>query len=129
MNCRGGVLYREDHREEKIAREFIRVGIDLDFSGLGPAKKSMALVRKVAEVAALTAEHGIRVRITGGDAMSTEELESVSKGAEKAGWISLLVVVLLLLALGSLRLVLATLLTLVVGLILTAGLRFFSWGI
>jgi len=105
-----------------VAKEFIRVGIDLDFSGLGPARKSMDLVRKVAEVAALTPEHGVSVRITGGDAMSTEELASVSEGAAKAGWISLIVVTLLLfLALGSLRLVIATLLTLVTGLVFTAG--------
>ena len=108
--------------DSKIAREFIRVGIELDFSSLGPAKQSMKIVRKVAEVAALTPEHGIRVRITGGNAMATEELGSVTTGAQKAGWISLVLVALMLfIGLGSSRLVLATLITLVTGLIWTAG--------
>ena len=108
--------------DSKIAREFIRVGIKLDFSSLGPAKKSMKIVRKVAEVAALTPEHGIRVRITGGNAMATEELDSVTSGAQKAGWISLVLVALMLfIGLGSSRLVLATLITLITGLIWTAG--------
>jgi hopanoid biosynthesis associated RND transporter like protein HpnN len=108
--------------DRSVTREFIRVGIELDFSSLGPAQKSMNIVRKVAEVAGLTPEHGIRVRLTGGNAMATEELGSVSVGAKKAGWISLVLVALLLfVGLGSSRLVLATLLTLVTGLIWTAG--------
>ena len=69
--------------DSKIAREFIRVGIELDFSSLGPARQSMKIVRKVAEVAALTPEHGIRVRITGGNAMATEELGSVTAEHKK----------------------------------------------
>ncbi|HAT35399.1 MAG TPA: hypothetical protein DCS82_06765, partial [Rhodospirillaceae bacterium] len=115
-------LISGDLADSDVAREFIRVGIALDFSELGPAKRSMKVVRKIAEVAALTTDHGIRVRLTGGDAMSTEELASVSEGAAKAGWISLVLVALLLfVGLGSSRLVLATLLTLVTGLIWTAG--------
>jgi hopanoid biosynthesis associated RND transporter like protein HpnN len=105
-----------------IARQFIRVGIALDYSRLGPARKSMDIVRQAADVAALTPEHGINIRITGAQAISTEELVSVKQGAQKAGWISLiLVTVLLFVGLGSSRLVIATLLTLIIGLIWTAG--------
>ena len=54
--------------------------------------------------------------------MATEELGSVTAGAQKAGWISLVLVALMLfIGLGSSRLVLATLITLVTGLIWTAG--------
>jgi hopanoid biosynthesis associated RND transporter like protein HpnN len=115
------LLAGEDGKDG-TAREFIRAGIELDYSSLGPAAKSMRLVRKVAEEAGLTPKAGIRIRITGGDAMATEELRSVKSGAENAGILSFVLVAgLLLICLGSFRLVGAVLLTLICGLVWTAG--------
>lgn len=65
---------------------------------------------------------GVRIRVTGDPALESEEIAVVRGEAAQAGLISLvLVAVLLALALRSGRLVLATILTLIVGLLLTAA--------
>ena len=70
----------------------------------------------------LTAERGVQIRVTGEPALAHEELESVTRGAGTAGVLALVMVSVVLIAgLGSWRLVLATLGTLLVGLAWTAG--------
>jgi hopanoid biosynthesis associated RND transporter like protein HpnN len=64
----------------------------------------------------------LSIRITGEIALEHEELESVTEGAAMAGIVSLILVCSTLwFGLRSIRLLVATLLTLIVGLILTAG--------
>ena len=94
----------------------------LDYRQLFPARAAMDRVRELAGELGLTPESGVRVRITGGLAMSDEELASVSAGAAHAAVLALVgVAAVLLLGLGSVRLVLATLITLVTGLVWTAA--------
>lgn len=108
--------------ESGAARRVLSVSPVLDYNQLFPASNAIAAVRAVARELGLGPERGIRVRITGGVAMSDEELRSVSAGAGRAAVLSLLGVALLLaLGLGSVRLVFATVLTLVAGLLWTAA--------
>jgi hopanoid biosynthesis associated RND transporter like protein HpnN len=103
-------------------RRFLLVQPVLDLNDLQPARKSILAVRRIANELSLTPANGVHVRITGDAALSYEEMEVVRTQAAMAGIASFaLVGLILILALRSLRLVLATLFTLVVGLIYTAG--------
>ena len=82
----------------------------------------MELARSHARSLGLDPANGVTVRLTGSAAIATEELESVSRGASLAGLISLILVgTILVVGLGSIRLVIAVLITLVMGLLWTAG--------
>ncbi|MCH6551209.1 MAG: ferrochelatase [Planctomycetes bacterium] len=84
--------------------------------------ESTRLRDAVATELGLVPENGFRVRVTGDAALSAEELEVVRDQAGAAGVASFILVgAILFVALRSVRLVLSTLLTLMVGLILTAG--------
>ncbi|MFQ5984283.1 MAG: MMPL family transporter [Alphaproteobacteria bacterium] len=108
--------------EPNDRRRFILVQPVLDYASLEPASAPMSAVRHFARELGLDEDRGVRVRLTGGAALATEELRSVSEGAVLAGSVSLLLVsALLLVGLRSGRLVIATLITLVMGLIWTAG--------
>tara|TARA_Y100000294_G_scaffold43582_1_gene39966 strand:+ start:1189 stop:3825 length:2637 start_codon:yes stop_codon:yes gene_type:complete len=101
----------------------------LDFKSLRPAAKAMAGVRAAARDLGLTREAGVQVRLTGSAALAHEELQSVEKGMGVAGGVSLfLVVVLLLIGFRSLRLAVAALVTLLMGLIWTAAFAILALG-
>jgi len=103
-------------------RRFIQVRPAVDWSSLAPAKSAMRAIREIARDLQLDASQGVRVRLTGAAALSTEELSSVFEGAKTASVLSFVLVAgLLLFGLRSFRLVAATLLTLLAGLIWTAG--------
>ncbi len=100
----------------------------LDYSSLLPGKEAVLAVRGIATEMHLTPDNGITVRVTGGAALSYEELESVSRGAGVAGLLALVMVTIILtLGMRSLWLVVASLVTLIMGLIMTAG--FAAWAI
>jgi len=103
-------------------RQFIIVQPRLDFSRLLAGGPAMRAIRDTAISLKLDEAHGLRVRITGAIALGYEELISVSRGAGVAAIAAMtLVGIVLFIGLGSFRLVAATLITLVMGLILTAG--------
>jgi len=103
-------------------RHIIVTQPQLDRGSLGHAADAMAAVRRMAAEEGLVPAHGVRVRLTGSAALKTEELRSVSSGAGLAGIISLVLVGGLLgIGLRSLRLVISVLVTLVMGLVWTAG--------
>ena len=91
-----------------------------DFRGFGPAEQSIAALRAAA--ARLEPGQGVRVRVTGDVAVLTEEMSMIRWQVVLASVGSLvLVAAFLLVALRSFRLFLATLSTLLVGLVWTAG--------
>ncbi|MED5359281.1 MAG: hopanoid biosynthesis-associated RND transporter HpnN, partial [Pseudomonadota bacterium] len=53
-------------------RRFLQVRVKADWSSLTPAAPAMRAIRKIAEEEGLTPENGVRVRLTGGLALSTE---------------------------------------------------------
>jgi len=117
-------LMQDDSSEDmsKQRQQFILLQPRMDFSSFLAAKPAMQAVRHAAASLQLDSEHGIRVRLTGSAALSHDELVSVSSGAGTAALLALLLVGLLLtIGLGSFRFVVATLLCLITGLILTAA--------
>jgi len=106
----------------KQRQQFILLQPRMDFSSFLAAKPAMQAIKNAASALQLDARHGVRVRLTGNVALSHDELVSVSTGAGTVALLALLVVtVLLTIGLGSLRFVVATLLCLITGLILTAA--------
>jgi len=104
------------------ARQIIVLRPPLDFASLRPAATAMSAIRRVAADQGLGGATGVSVRLTGSAALNHEELASVERGLGIAGLISLTAVLLLLTcAYRSWRLVAATLVTLVAGLIWTAA--------
>ena len=110
-------------------RHFVLIEPPLDYSSLQPVGKAIKGVRTLVGELDLTGENGVRVRMTGSAAMAGDELKSVEEGMGLAGVLSLtLVIVLLLLAFRSPSLAAATFLTLVMGLVWTAGFAVLAIG-
>ncbi|MGD8809799.1 MAG: MMPL family transporter, partial [Gammaproteobacteria bacterium] len=104
------------------ARKFILVQPVLDHGSLDPVTPAIDAVDAAARALNLDEAHGVAIRYIGNALMLQEELETVRDGMGLVGAISLgLVVVLLVAGLRSLRLVTATLITLVAGLLWTAA--------
>lgn len=118
----------EDNQAGSTRRIFL-IQPPLDFGSLSPADDAMDALRDEARRLGLTPRNGVTVRLTGSAALSQEELESVEEGMGLAGLLSLtLVIGLLTWGLRSPRLVMATLATLIMGLIWTAGFAVLSVG-
>ncbi len=101
-------------------RRIITLQPAVDFSRMQPAAAAIAELRAMA--ARLEAAGDVRVRLTGTVAMEHEELLSVSRGAGLGALATLVMVALVLYAaLRSWRLLVASIVTLVVGLSLTAA--------
>jgi len=92
----------------------------LDYASMQPAATAMDAVRALANELNMDQEHGVTLRMTGEAALETEELASVEQGMGLAAVLSLsLISLLLTMCFRSLRLILATLATLLVGLVWT----------
>ncbi len=122
-------LMRPDEEQEPPWRAILVTRPVLDYSSLLPAAEPMALIRGIARELGLVPEQGIRVRLTGGAALANDEMLSVSRGAELAGLLSLVMVIAVLAwGLRSAVLIVASLLTLLAGLLLTAAFAILSVG-
>jgi hopanoid biosynthesis associated RND transporter like protein HpnN len=103
-------------------RRIIVLKPELDFGRLQPAAAAIAGIRSIAARLEAAAESPVSVRLTGTVAMEHEELLSVSRGAEIGALATFAMVALVLYAaLRSWRLLAISLVTLVVGLSLTAA--------
>lgn len=110
-----GKLNTDTNRTIVIARPKMK------FDEILPAEHALTAARKMVS-AIMTANPSVKIRITGETALEHEELESVTRGAEIAGVVSLILVCTsLLIALRSVKLLLSTFIALILGLILTAG--------
>lgn len=95
----------------------------IDYGSLAPASEAIEATRNLAKEQGINREGGPTMRLTGSAVIEQEELETVSSGALWAGLSATAGVALLLVfGLGSIRLIVATLATLLAGLIITAGL-------
>lgn len=114
------LLFDDDHKP--VYREFIVAQPRLDYSGLLPATSALDSVRSAIRDTGIADEFQVEVKMTGNVALAHEELVSVMQTNTLAIIAAFVFVGLILtVGLGSVRLVLATLLTLITGLILTAG--------
>ncbi len=106
----------------RALRRFIIAKPVLDYTSLQPGAAASDEVRAAAQDLGLTAENGVRVRLTGSVPLNDEEFASVAQGTGFATILSgLFVLGLLFLGLRSWRIVLPIMLTLVVGLIATTS--------
>jgi uncharacterized protein len=107
--------------EPSELRRFVNIQPVLDFRDLQPGRKATAAIREAIFRLGLTPERGIKVRLTGSVALSDEEFATVADGAALNGVVTALIVTFVLwLALKQARIILAVLLSLVVGLVVTA---------
>ncbi|MFZ5790504.1 MAG: MMPL family transporter [Pseudomonadota bacterium] len=91
-----------------------------DFSALETAAPASRFIRDQAKALGLTPENGVTVRLTGSVALEDEELSTVTEGLGVAFLLSIvLVLALLMAALRSPKLIVASFVTLLVGLVLT----------
>jgi hopanoid biosynthesis associated RND transporter like protein HpnN len=98
-----------------------------NFSALMTAGAASTFIRQEAQTLGLTPDKGVTVRLTGSVALSDQELQTVTEGLGTALTVSIvLVLILLLIALRSPKLILASFLTLLVGLVLTFAFASFT---
>jgi uncharacterized protein len=108
---------------KKPAFAFVTVQPVLNFAALKAAASASQTIRNTAASLHLDAAYGARVRLTGEQPLADEEFASVEDGAAFNGAITAVVVLVILwLALRSGKLIGAVLVTLVIGLVITAAL-------
>ena len=100
-----------------------------DFTALKPGAASSQFIRDQVKELGLTPDTGVTVRLTGPVALNDEEFGTVAEGMGLALTVCVvLVLVFLFAALRSVKLIVATFATLIVGLILTFGFAFLTIG-
>ncbi len=108
--------------DKNIYREFIVLQPELDYSSLFPAENALDTIRTIGNELGISPDNNLRLRLSGSAALSHEELQSVMTGTEISVALALcMVTVILIVGLGSLWMVLATVITLISGLLITAA--------
>ncbi|MEE8371650.1 MAG: MMPL family transporter, partial [Sphingomonadales bacterium] len=124
-------MFDPDDEEDRSGarRRIVMVQPVPDFSRLQPAKPALLEARRLAREVQEASGGALTVRITGKMALGTDELKSVSDGILLSGIVSLILVALVLgFGIRSIRLVAASLITLLSGLIWTAAFAIFTIG-
>ncbi|HKN28605.1 MAG TPA: MMPL family transporter [Roseiarcus sp.] len=115
--------------EPSELRRFVNIQPVLDFHDLQPGGKATKAIRATIAKLGLTPDRGVRVRLTGPVALSDEEFATIADGAALNGAVTILVVLLVLrLALKQVRIILAVLINLAVGLSFTAAIGLWMVG-
>ena len=115
--------------ERSDLRRFVNIQPVLDYDDLQPGGKATLAIRDAISRLGLTQVSGITVRLTGSIALSDEEFGTIAEGAGLNAVVTTLIVVSLLwLALKQIRIVLAVLFSLIVGLVITASVGLFMVG-
>ena len=108
--------------EKSAYREFILMQPKLDYGGFFPATPAIDKIHQVYEELDIASSPGAQIRLTGATVLAHEEMLSVMKGTQTAAVLALAVVTLILLVgLGSAKLALVTVISLVTGLLFTAA--------
>ncbi|MBV9290071.1 MAG: MMPL family transporter [Hyphomicrobiales bacterium] len=115
--------------EASDLRRFVNIQPVLDYNSLQPGGKATKAIRETIARLGLTAENGVKVRLTGSVPLDDEEFATVADGAALNGVVTILIVLLVLwLALKRTLIILAVLINLAVGLILTAAVGLWMVG-
>jgi len=121
-------LLASDKLNSETNRTLVIAKPNLNFDEIMPAEQALTAARKTITHIE-KANPGVRIRMTGETALEHEELESVSEGAIISGIVSLILVCTSLwVGLRSFKLLFATFIVLILGLILTAGFAALSIG-
>jgi uncharacterized protein len=111
------------------ARAYVLSSVKLDTDAILQGEKPIEAVRAAAKILGITPENGYKVRLTGNVALDHEEFGTIETGVTLSGILSLvLIIIIVFLALRFGRLVFATLMTLLVGFVLSAGWATISVG-
>jgi hopanoid biosynthesis associated RND transporter like protein HpnN len=103
-------------------RRFIQVKPILDYASLTPGRRATDFIRNTAKDLNLTPANGVVVKLTGDVPLNDEQFATVSQGLGLSMTVAIILVALLLYgALRSVRMALAILVTLAVGLLGTAA--------
>lgn len=122
-------LLQQKAGQQKGLIQLIEVRPVLDTKELAPGRKASDAISRSAAELKLAEEFGAAVRLTGPVPISDAEFASVESGLTLNSIVtSLIVLTILWLALRSFRLVVAIVVTLTTGLIITAGLGFLLVG-
>lgn len=109
--------------EPQSARQLVLIKPHLDYGALQPGAVATEMIRARIEALGLTPANGITVRFTGQVPLADEEFVTVLENMNlNIGLTILAIIVILYLALRSPKLIVAVLVTLVVGLVVTCGL-------
>jgi hopanoid biosynthesis associated RND transporter like protein HpnN len=104
-------------------RRLISVWPVLDYKALQPGEKPSAAIREAAAKVNLSSEYNADIRLTGTVPIADEEFATLQEGSLLNGVLTAAIVLLILwLALRSLRIVIAVVVSLLVGLAVTAAL-------
>lgn len=115
-------LMNGENSDEGVNREFIILQPKMDYSSLLPAGEAIQKIHEIADKLNIERNIGAKIRLTGSAALEHEELLSVTRGVEIAMVLSLCAVtIIMFFGLGSVRLMIATLITLITGLVFTAA--------
>jgi hopanoid biosynthesis associated RND transporter like protein HpnN len=107
-------------------RRFILVQPVLDFGALEPGARAVAAIREAVRDSGFAADPRVRVRLTGPVPLADEEFATLAEDAGLNASVTMLVVVILLwIALRSGRLIVAILISLGVGMAITAAFGLF----
>src|SRR5215471_17671794 len=118
-----------EYKPPKTHRRFVLAQAIPHQEAMAPAAFALAAVRAAARDLELTSDRGYRVRLTGRAAIDTEQLESVQKDSLFSFVLSIgLLLAVVFAALRSLRLLAASIATVLVGLVLTAAFATFAVG-
>ena len=116
------IMFGREAEPEDLRTTVIVRPARIDYGTLLPGADAIGELRGIVREAGLTPAAGVRVSLTGGPALELDELATVQRGIALTGVLSLVLVVAILWAgLRSARMVAATLATLVIGLVWTAG--------
>jgi len=108
--------------DPRALRKFVLVQPVLDYHSLEPGAKATTEVQRVAAELGLTPENGVRVRITGSVALDDDQFATLRKGALSSALLSIgSMLVILFAGLRSPRLVIACVVTVACGLVLTGA--------
>ena len=116
------MLLSDGKAEPRELRRFILIQPKLDYNALQPGGEAIDLVRRKAAELGLTRDNGVTVRLTGPVPLADEEFATVAENAGLNGALTIAAIALVLFfALRSGRVIVAVLVTLFSGLIITAG--------
>lgn len=111
----------DGNQQKNSYQEFVLVQPKMDFSQLFAAKQPIDAIRTTAQEIGITHDSAVQLRITGEAALAYDELNSAMLGAQNAGFLALaMVAIVLFVALRHAGSVLIVILSLILGLLLTA---------
>ena len=120
MSWEAVMLGKKEAAEQR--RQFIILQPYLDIAKLSSDEVSLEAIRRTAKELNIGEATGVKLRLTGDVALSYENLVTVKNSVGIATFVSLILVgVVFYIGLGSGRMVLASIITLIAGLILTTG--------